>query len=117
LGDGRKTDLIVNLLPFRIGIGPGGPGGPGGSETIRAGDLFEELEAPMLHPFLLSGTTEREWRESVRGLDPSHLLVQVVLPELDGSIETFPIAALQEEGRDPELGVTLRRMTLIHERT
>lgn len=110
-GDGRPADLIVNLLPFRLGMGPGGAG------AGDAGELLSALEAPMLHPFMLSGTTEREWRQSVSGLDPSQLLVQVVLPELDGSIEMYPIAALQEEGEDAELGVPLKRLELIAERT
>lgn len=108
------VDLIVNLLPFRLGIGPGG-----GGTTAEAGDAVEWLEvlgAPMLHPFLLSGTTEEEWRQSRRGISAAQLMVQVVLPELDGAIETYPIAALQHEGIDPVLGVTLNRLVLISER-
>lgn len=111
LGEGQPVDLIVNLLPFRLGIGPSG------TEAGGASDLLDALQAPMLHPFFLSGTTEDEWRQSVRGVNPSQLLVQVVLPELDGSIETFPIAALRREGDDPALGVALNRLSLIPERT
>lgn len=110
----RTIDLIVNLLPFRLGIGPGG-GGP----TAGARDAVEWLDAlgaPMLHPFFLSGTSEDEWRQSKRGISPSQLMVQVVMPELDGAIETYPIAALRKEGDDPVLGIALNRLALIPDR-
>lgn len=110
-GDGRRADLIVNLLPFRLGVGPGG------TDAGEAEDMLKALEAPVLHPIFLSGTTEKEWRQSVSGLEPPLLLVQVVLPELDGSIEMYPIAALQDEGEDAELEVPLKRLQLIPERT
>lgn len=123
---GRSVDLIVNLLPFRLGIGPGGGGAsaekkpPNGmgdpSHTDGAVTWLEELGAPMLHPFILSGTTEEEWRQSVQGVNPAQLMVQVVLPELDGAIETYPIAALRSEGEDPELGIALNKLVLIPER-
>lgn len=112
-GEGRGVDLIVNLLPFRLGIGPGGE--PSFGRATR--EMLESLGAPMLHPFFLSGTTESEWKQSVRGLAPSQLLVQVVLPELDGSIETYPIAALQRQRDMSELGVPLSRLAPLPERT
>ncbi|PAK55110.1 magnesium chelatase subunit H [Paenibacillus sp. 7541] len=111
LGDGHQVDLIVNLLPFRLGIGPGGGNQDG------AVQMLEQLDVPMLHPLLLNSRTEQEWRQSASGLEPSLLLVQVMLPELDGSVEMFPIAALQEEGEDAELNVPLKRLALIPERT
>ncbi|NWL89072.1 magnesium chelatase [Paenibacillus sp. 79R4] len=114
VGEDKTVDLIINLLPFRLGIGPGGAGPASGTgDTV---DMLDALGAPMLHPFFLSGTTEGEWRKSVRGVNPSQLMVQVVLPELDGSIETFPIAALRREGDDPVLDVALNRLVLIPER-
>lgn len=113
--DAHPVDLIVNLLPFRLGIGPGG-GVASASSAAGAGDWLEAVGAPMLHPFFLSGTTEEEWRRTVRGVSPSQLMVQVVLPELDGAIETFPIAALRREGDDQALGVALNRLALIPER-
>lgn len=123
---GRSVDLIVNLLPFRLGIGPGGGGASAGKKSLNdmgsrdhadgAVTWLEELGAPMLHPFLLSGTTEEEWRQSVRGVNPAQLMVQIVLPELDGAIETYPIAALRPEGEDPELGIALNKLALIPER-
>lgn len=114
----RPVDLIINLLPFRLGIGPGG-GGAASSSPAGAGgavDWLDAVGAPMLHPFFLSGTTEEEWRQSVQGVSPSQLMVQVVLPELDGAIETFPIAALRREGKDRGLGVALSRLALLPER-
>ncbi|GIQ66387.1 hypothetical protein PACILC2_49550 [Paenibacillus cisolokensis] len=79
--------------------------------------MLEQLDVPMLHPLLLNSRTEQEWRQSASGLEPSLLLVQVMLPELDVSVEMFPIAALQEDGEDAELNVPLKRLALIPERT
>lgn len=134
--EGQPVDLIINLLPFRLGIGPGGgrassstDGGRasssaagGGASSLSAGgagdavDWLDAVGAPMLHPFFLSGTTEEAWRQSVQGVSPSQLMVQVVLPELDGAVETYPIAALRREGEDPGLGVALNRLALLPER-
>lgn len=108
---GRRVSLIANFLPFRLGIGPAG------TAAGLAAELLEEVDAPLLHPFFLSGETEDEWRQSARGLAPSQLLVQVALPEMDGAIETYPVAALRRDGDDSELGVALNRLTLIPERT
>ncbi|GAA3399654.1 cobaltochelatase subunit CobN [Paenibacillus hodogayensis] len=108
-GDSRVR-LIVNALPFRLGAGPTGEVG------ARMTELLEELAVPMLHPFLLSGATVDEWKDSARGLAASQLLVQVMLPELDGSIETYPIAALRREGEDAGLGVAASRLIPIPER-
>lgn len=115
--EGKQIDMIVNLLPFRLGIGPGG----GGASSSPAGadgavDWLDALGAPMLHPFFLSGTTEEEWRQSVQGVSPSQLMVQVVLPELDGAIETFPIAALRRKGEDQGLGVAISSLALLPDR-
>ncbi|MFE5321742.1 cobaltochelatase subunit CobN [Paenibacillus sp. NPDC056579] len=110
--EGRPVNLILNFLPFRLGLGPVS----GTAVQDQAAELLEALEAPMLHPFFLSNTTFEEWNQSIRGLAPSQYLVQVVLPELDGSIETYPIAALRCDGEDTELVVSLNKLTLIPER-
>lgn len=111
-GEGRGVSLIVSFLPFRLGTGPSSS-----QESGQALAMLETLAAPLLHPFFLSGMTVEEWKGSGRGLTPSQLLVQVVLPELDGGIETYPVAALQQDGEDSSLGVALNRLTLINERT
>ncbi|RKN84426.1 cobaltochelatase subunit CobN [Paenibacillus ginsengarvi] len=111
IGGGRAVNLIVSFLPFRLGSGPVGDGGD------EAKKLLEQLGVPVLHPFFLSGSTEVEWTDSVRGLTPSQLLVQVMLPELDGCIETYPVAALRREpgsGDGAEGG--LPRLALLAER-
>ncbi|OMF49403.1 magnesium chelatase [Paenibacillus rhizosphaerae] len=115
VGEDRTVDLIVNLLPFRLGIGPGGARPAAAVED--AAELLDALGAPVLHPFFLSGTTKDEWKESVRGVNASQLMVQVVLPELDGSIEMFPIAALNRDGVDPSLNIALNKLELLPERT
>ncbi|MDF2713614.1 MAG: magnesium chelatase [Paenibacillus sp.] len=105
-----SVSLIVNTLPFRLGVGPSGEAS---AQTLA---MLDTLGAPVLHPFLLSGMTVDEWQSSARGLAASQLLVQVMLPELDGCIETYPIAALQREGEYNGLGVAVNKLTPIPER-
>lgn len=45
---------------------------------------------------LQPGSTQALWQESARGLSRSDLAMQTVLPELDGSIATFPLSFRQE---------------------
>ncbi|TMV43199.1 cobaltochelatase subunit CobN [Paenibacillus mesophilus] len=105
-----RISLIINTLPFRLGVGPSG------EAAAQTPAMLETLGAPVLHPFLLSGTTVDEWQSAVRGLSASQLLVQVMMPELDGCIETYPIAALRREGEDRGLGVNLNKLAAIPER-
>ncbi|MCD8509863.1 MAG: cobaltochelatase subunit CobN [Bacillus sp. (in: Bacteria)] len=106
-----KANLIVNFLPFRLGIGPMGGGG-----TKPIMDLLEELNVPLFHSFMITKETEEDWEKSVQGVNPSEYLISVMLPELDGSIETIPIAALENVKADEEFGIKLKKLKLIEER-
>jgi cobaltochelatase CobN len=107
---GGAVSMIVNFIPFRLGAGPVG----GDSAAVVA--LLEELKVPLLHPVFLSQRLQKEWRESADGLSPGEFLVQMLLPELDGAIELFPVAAMDEEVYDQELEIRWRNLTLIEER-
>ncbi|MFT8551361.1 MAG: cobaltochelatase subunit CobN [Acetobacter okinawensis] len=66
--------------------------------SARGVDGFSPLDgavAPVLQ-LLQPGSTQALWAESARGLARSDLAMQVVLPELDGTIATFPISFRQE---------------------
>ena len=59
----------------------------------------------------LSGSTLAAWQSSNRGLSPSDLAMNVVLPELDGRIFTRAISFKAETQPDPDL----EHATLYHE--
>jgi cobaltochelatase CobN len=69
--------VVVNLTGFSAR-------GPHGSPLDAAG-------APVLQA-ALAGAPEAGWRSSTRGLSPSDLAMQIVLPELDGRLFTTAIA-------------------------
>jgi cobaltochelatase CobN len=66
--------------------------------------------APVLQ-LVLSGSSRDAWAASSRGLSPSDLAMQVVLPELDGRLLTGAISFKAEEAPDPalEYGRTIHR--------
>nr|WP_275577721.1 cobaltochelatase subunit CobN [Virgibacillus halotolerans] len=101
--------LIVNFVGFRLGSGPIG----GDREDVT--DWLEKLNIPMLHPFFLTRTTLTEW-EKAKGLSPVEAMVNVVLPELDGAVETYPIAAIQSAGFDKAYQFEKKELVLMEER-
>ncbi len=88
LDEGLTLDLLWNFLPFRFGAGPMG-GNPEDGLNI-----FRRLNVPVLHPMLLGKRKRTDWERSVKGLSPMEVLIYVILPELDGVIESLPVAAL-----------------------
>jgi cobaltochelatase CobN len=60
---------------------------------------------------VLSGSSRAAWAASSRGLSPTDLAMQVVLPELDGRLLTGAVSFKAEEAPDPalEYGRTLHR--------
>ncbi|HCJ57053.1 MAG TPA: magnesium chelatase subunit H, partial [Clostridiaceae bacterium] len=107
---GRKPDIIINLMSFRLGAGPMG------GDAEAAVELLRDIGAPIFHPFLMTKKKEEEWLSSPSGLNPSEFLISVMLPELDGCIETYPVGALENCGRSEELNLELNRLRIIDER-
>lgn len=106
----KKIDLIMNFVPFRIGAGPMG----GNSTEIVA--FLEELAVPVLRPFFLNKGTKEDWEQSVKGVSSSEYLISIMLPELDGAIDTFPVGAIEMiEGRGNN-HFTEERLVLIEDR-
>ena len=103
-------DLLVSFLSFRLGAGPMG----GDAET--AVQLLRELDVPVLHPFFMTRRQIGEWQASPQGINPAEFLVQVMLPELDGCIETVPVGGLAATAFDAELAIDLQELRLIDER-
>ncbi len=104
------ADLIVNLLPFRLSAGPMGGDADFGVALLR------RLDAPCFHPYTMSHRTEQEWMESVQGSAPTEVVISVMLPELDGCIETYPVAAKTAPLRDERYDVCTDEYTIIGER-
>jgi cobaltochelatase CobN len=76
-------------------------------------DGASPLDAPGVPvlQLVLSGASRDAWAASSRGLSPSDLAMQVVLPELDGRLLTGAISFKAEEPPDPalEYGRTFHR--------
>lgn len=89
------VDLILNTKPFRLGAGPMGGNFEAGVQFLK------DIDVPYLHPFTLSYREEREWKDSVEGGTPGENLISIMLPELDGALDSLPFAAR----RDTELGL------------
>ena len=106
----KRIDLVVNFLAFRLGAGPMG----GNAE--EAVKLLDELDVPVLHPYFMSRRDISEWQASQQGISTAEFLIQVILPELDGCIETVPIGALAERKIDSEFKIDLHELRLIEER-
>jgi cobaltochelatase CobN len=107
---GKKVELVVSFLAFRLGAGPMG------GDAKTAVKLLEELDVPFVHPFFMSRREVAEWEHSAQGINSTEFLIQMMLPELDGCIETIPIGALTSAFYDSDLQIKIQELTLIEER-
>jgi len=105
-----KPDVVMNFMSFRLGAGPMGGNPQGGI------DILENLEAQYIHPFFMSKKEVTEWKNSKKGLNPSEFLITVMLPELDGAIETIPVGAIEIDEIDEEFNVEISELKIIDER-
>ncbi|MCT4596679.1 MAG: magnesium chelatase subunit H [Vallitalea sp.] len=107
---GRKVNLIINFMSFRLGAGPMG------GNADYAVSVLEDVNVPIFHPFFMSKRREREWLDSVEGINSSEFLLSVMLPELDGAIETYPIGAMAAPKYNSEFDIEIRELSLIDDR-
>ncbi|MCX7841810.1 MAG: magnesium chelatase subunit H [Clostridia bacterium] len=107
---GRKVDIIINFMSFRLGAGPMG------GDADSAVNMLKDLDVPILHPFFMSRREEDEWINSPQGTTPSEFLISVMLPELDGCIETFPVGAMKKASRNETYNVEISELEIIEER-
>ncbi|MCW2243892.1 cobaltochelatase subunit CobN [Azospirillum canadense] len=84
----RDAAVVMNLTGFSAAREDGSPLEANGTPVLQA---------------ILSTTPEDGWRASARGLGPSDLAMNVVLPEMDGRILTRAIAFKAEGETDPAL--------------
>ncbi|MCJ7842334.1 cobaltochelatase subunit CobN [Lederbergia sp. NSJ-179] len=105
-----RIDLLLNFVPFRLGAGP-----VGGNPELGK-QLLEELNVPVLHPFFITRRMRKDWEESPQGVTAAEFSVSVMLPELDGNIETFPVGVMDTAEQNQEFDVDIKRLTLIEDR-
>lgn len=103
-------DLLLDCTPFRLAAGPMG------GDVQKGIDLLQDTNVPYLHPFFLTRRTEREWREHISGCSANEVLISVMLPELDGAIETIPVAAISDPILNAEYDVEEYELVPIAER-
>lgn len=106
----KPVDLIINLMSFRLGAGPMGGDFNSGIQ------LLKDIDVPYIHPFFMSRRSAKEWEDSIQGCTPSETLISVMLPELDGCIETYPIGAMKPVKRDEEFDIAIEEIKAIDER-
>jgi cobaltochelatase CobN len=85
----RKPAIILNTTAF---------------SAMRDDDttILDQADVPVLQ-VVLSGSARAAWADSARGLSPSDLAMNVVLPELDGRLLTRAISFKEETPVDPRL--------------
>ena len=103
-------DLILNFMSFRLGAGAMGGDAEAGTR------LLSELDVPHLHPFFMSRRTVSDWKASAQGCSATEVMISLLMPELDGSINTIPVGAMSDPVSDPRFDVPIEEMTLIGER-
>ena len=96
LKEEQRLRAVLNLSPFRLAAGPMG------GEFEKGITLLETADVPYVHPYMMTRRSISEWEQSAEGSTPSESLLSIVLPELDGACESYPIGALatrfEEEG-------------------
>lgn len=102
--------LIMNCCPFRLAAGPMG------GNTEAGVNFLKDMDVPYLHPFFMTRRTEKEWRDTIAGCSPTENLLSIMLPELDGSIDTIPVGAMSEPDMDEKYGVETYELMPIEER-
>ncbi|HWJ72938.1 MAG TPA: cobaltochelatase subunit CobN [Kaistia sp.] len=93
-------DIVINGTAFALSK-------PGRRTEPTA---LDRSGRPVLQ-IVFAGTTRAAWEQSARGLGPRDMIMNVVLPEVDGRILTRPVSFKEELPRD---GVTDSRIVAYH---
>lgn len=98
---------IISLMPFRLGAGPMG----GNAE--KAVQILEKVNAPYFKPMCLTKVTEDEWSRS-DAVNPGEFLISIMLPELDGGLNTYPVGIMSEA--DEKYGIRSAKLKPLNQR-
>ena len=88
----HKIKLILNTTSFSVA--------KIGSELNS--QIWQQIDVPVLQ-VILSGSTEEYWQESLQGLSPRDVAMNVALPEVDGRIITRAISFKSVANWHPQL--------------
>ncbi len=77
-------------------------------EHFMGNTIWDELNVPIFQ-VLISGKSKKIWKKSTRGLDTIDFSIQVVLPELDGRINTQIVAFRESEERNEILSTMITK--------
>lgn len=83
-------DIVINGTAFALSA-PGRRAAP---------TVLDRAGRPVLQ-VVFAGTARAAWATSARGLSPRDMIMNVVLPEVDGRILTRPVSFKEELPRDP----------------
>jgi len=83
---GPRVDAIISFLFFRI------EGGPLGGDYEGFIKLCQKMNIPLINYLCMGYTTIEEWKEKVEGMAPLETTITVIMPELDGLIESLLVA-------------------------
>jgi len=105
-----KTDLVLNFMSFRLSSGPMDEDG------LKGVELLTRINAPCIHPFFMAKREISQWKESPKGINTGEFLTTVMLPELDGSIEMYPVGGVKSQSFDEKYQVEIIELDIIEDR-
>ncbi len=105
-----KLDIILNFMAFRLASGPMR------EESQHDLDLLKKLNVPCIHPFFMAKREIAEWEASDKGISTGEFLTTVMLPELDGSIEMYPVGGIKNNSFNKQYNVEIIELDIIEDR-
>lgn len=106
--DGKPlVDVVISLFSFSF------------TTCLSGGDVpavLKKLDVPIIKA-VLTCNTEEEWRDSIQGLSLMDIPANIALPELDGTLITVPIAAMDCRQTNPSTKTRIIKYEPLPERT
>jgi len=114
--DGKPIiDVLISTLMFSLSIKPW-EGSAGAAEIARSEEWFlKKLNVPVLKA-IVTYNSPGEWKQSLQGLGPMEISMGIAMPEFDGMLITFPIAARERTDIDPLTGAKVIRFEPLPDR-
>jgi len=116
--DGRPLiDVLISTLMFSLSIKPWeGANKDEAEEVARSEQWFlKRLNVPVLKA-IVTYNSPAEWMQSLQGLSPMDISMGIAMPEFDGMLIAFPVAAREKTDIDPLTGARIIRFEPLPER-
>jgi cobaltochelatase CobN len=101
------VDAVISLFSFSF------------TTCLAGGDVpavLKKLDVPIIKAVLTCNTAE-EWSDSIQGLNIMDIPANIALPELDGTLITVPIAAMDCRQTNPSTKTRIIKYEALPERT